>query len=108
MNSKEELLRLLDGKAKLKCAIIANYDYDDCDRDTYGGEKYILLKVGYSESEYIEFLNKLDFDYYSGFGIQELFGELWFADGTWAVRGEYDGSEWWSHRSLPAIPNELN
>lgn len=37
----------------------------------------------------------LDFDYDSGYGGQELFGHIWYADGTWSNRGEYDGSEWW-------------
>lgn len=42
--------------------------------------------------------------YDSGFGLQELFGIIWYTDGTWSERGEYDGSEWWEHRKRPEIP----
>ena len=34
--------------------------------------------------------------YNSGFGGQELFGNVWFDDGTWLSREEYDGSEWYT------------
>jgi len=54
-----------------------------------------------------EFLNKLDFEYDNGFGLQRLFGVVWFEDGTWATRGEYDGSEWWEVHEIPEIPDHL-
>ena len=43
----------------------------------------------------------LDFNYDDGYGGQELFGYIWYADGTWSDRGEYDGSEWWQHQTRP-------
>ncbi len=49
-------------------------------------------------------LGELNFDYDSGYGSQELFGNIWYNDGTWSERGEYDGSEWWEHKSRPDIP----
>ena len=101
INAKEELLQFLEGKAKVKCAIITNGD--DWNED----KKYILLKVGYSENEWTEFLKSLNFSYDSGFGGQNLFGTVWLKDGTWCTRGEYDGSEWWEHNQLPEIPSEL-
>ena len=100
-NAKEELLKLLEGKAKVKCAIITNGDGWDEDK------KDILLKVGYSENEWTEFLKSLNFSYDSGYGDQNLFGTVWLEDGTWCTRGEYDGSEWWEHNQLPEIPSEL-
>ena len=45
-NAKEELLQLLEGKAKVKCATITNGD------EWYEDKKDILLKVGYSENEW--------------------------------------------------------
>ena len=48
-----------------------------------------------------EVLTQLDFEYDSGFGCQYLFGYIWYADGTWSERGEYDGSEWWDHKKRP-------
>lgn len=100
-NAKEELLKLLEGKAKVKCATITNGDEWDEDK------KDILLKVGYSENEWTKFLKSLNFDYDSGYGGQELFGTVWLEDGAWCTRGEYDGSEWWEHNQLPEIPSEL-
>jgi len=102
INAKEELLKLLEGKAKVKCAAVTY-------GDDYFGEykKDILLKVGYSENEWTEFLSNLNFSYDSGYGGQNLFGTVWLEDGTWCTRGEYDGSEWWEHNQLPKIPDSL-
>ena len=103
-NAKEELLKLLEGKAKVKCATITNGD--KCDEDN----KDILLKVGYSENEWTEFLKSLNFSYEPGYGGQHLFGTVWLEDGTWCTRSEYDCycSEWWEHNQLPEIPSELS
>jgi len=101
-NAKEELLNILVNTAYMKCAVI--YDRHELDED----RKIIkLLKVNYTEKEYLDFINGLDFKYDSGFGGQELFGTVWLLDGTWLSRGEYDGSEWWEHNKLPEIPKEL-
>ena len=48
-------------------------------------------------------LPQLDFDYDCGFGGQNLFGFVWYKDGTWSERGEYDGSEWWKHKKRPPL-----
>lgn len=48
-----------------------------------------------------EVLPQLNFDYYDVYGGQELFGYIWYEDGTWPDRGEYDGSEWWQHQTRP-------
>ena len=90
-NAKEELLRLLKNKAPMKCALI-------------NGNR---LKLNYTEIDLVEFLQKMDFDYDSGYGAQELSGTIWLQDGTWCTRGEYDGSEWWNHNKLPEVPKEL-
>lgn len=93
-NAKQELQDILKDKAPIKCAVI------------YSEKKYAVLKLNYTESDYEKFLNEIDFDYDSGYGSQELGGIVWFEDGTWLSRGEYDGSEWWNHHVLPAIPAE--
>ena len=38
----------------------------------------------------------LNFEYDDGYGAQELFGYVWFTDGSWSERDEYDGSERWA------------
>jgi hypothetical protein len=99
MNAKVELLSHINLNGRIKCAKIEYKDNPDP----------IILKVGYSNSENDLglFLDKLDFDYDDGYGSQELFGIIWFENGTWSTRGEYDGSEWWEHNALPKIPKEL-
>jgi hypothetical protein len=52
-----------------------------------------------------EVLPKLDFDYNDGYGSQELDGTIWFSDGTWSEREEYDGSEYWEYKlGCPDLP----
>lgn len=97
-NAKIEFKEHTKSLPKILCAKIGYYA---CDFD-------ILLKLNYTESEYEEFVDKLDFTYDSGYGGQELFGTIWYADGSWSSRGEYDGSEWWDHNTVPGIPEYLN
>jgi hypothetical protein len=98
-NAKQELQEELEGKAKVKCASI-----------TYGCNEYKgskkVLKLNYTNDEYSEFLNSLDFEYDRGYGSQEIYGIVWLEDGTWLSRGEYDGSEWWDYNVLPNIPDD--
>ena len=89
-------------KQKVICAKIMH------DRDYLGGGgRKFVLKIGYTPAAYEDFLKSLNFDYDSGYGGQELFGTIWYADGTWSSRGEYDGSEWWEYNKCPDIPQDL-
>ena len=102
-NAKKELEKFLERKSKVKCAVITKcYQYDD--EETC--QKF-ELKVNHTEEEFKSFLESLNFNYDSGYGMQELFGIVWLEDLSWCTRGEYDGSEWWEHNQLPAIPSEL-
>jgi hypothetical protein len=83
--------------------------------------KELLEHVGDREVEYVkvrfmgeaidgeldDVLDKLDFDYDEDYGGQELFGYIWYKDGTWSERGEYDGSEWWRHIERPPLDVEI-
>ena len=109
-NAQEELLHILERtKSVVKCAYIRtdrNSYWDD--NDNYIQPAPILLKEGYTPAEYVEFLEKLNFEYDAGYGGQELYGTVWLMeDHTWLERGEYDGSEWWEYRKCPQIPDEL-
>jgi hypothetical protein len=66
----------------------------------------IVLKDNHTQKDYLDFLDRLDFEYDDGYGTQELYGIVWLPDGTWLDRGEYDGSEWWTYRVCPEIPQE--
>lgn len=90
-NAKTELLELLkEYKVELRCGYLEDVAYASKTK----GKKW-LLKDGYSFKDEATFLEEIDFEYDSGFGSDEIGGILWFTDGTWADRGEYDGSEWW-------------
>ena len=99
MKAKAEFLEHV-GTRPVLCA--------DIFTDTYGGsEKEHHLRLNYSEADFAKFLESLSFDYDDGHGGQELYGIIWYRDGSWSERGEYDGSEWWEHKKLPEIPNCL-
>jgi hypothetical protein len=103
-NAKDELLKVLESKAPILCAQITLGDSGFDDEEDI---RTINLRLGYSEQEYAEFLQALNFSYYSGFGGQELFGIVWLQNNAWLERGEYDGSEWWEYKSYPEVPVEL-
>lgn len=102
MSAKEEFLKHIKDR-KVLCAEIS---YRNC-WDFQGPMKDFNLPVGYTQEQYDEFVNSLDFEYDAGYGGQELFGTIWYTDGTWSDRGEYDGSEWWNYQRCPNIPENL-
>lgn len=100
VNAKQELIaHVKSANAVVKCALLHTESYRVENQE-------FILPVGYNEKAEVAFLNSLDFDYDSGYGGQTLFGTVWFEDGTWLERGEYDGSEWWEHKVCPPIPEE--
>lgn len=103
MNAKEEFIYHTAGKT-VKCATITigqNW-FDDDDNEVTS-----ILPVDYTQEEYDAFLQSIDTEYDSGYGGQELFGTIWYTNGTWSDRGEYDGSEWWEYHICPSIPESL-
>ena len=103
MNCKEEFLDAIVGH-ELLCAAIrySKLKYYSCD-----DEKTVLLPVGFTGTDSEHFLKELDFEYDNGWGSQEVFGIIWYKDGTWSDRHEYDGSEWWAYITCPEIPEKL-
>jgi hypothetical protein len=99
INAKHELIEIIYDKT-IKCAAIKHKEIDK------EGTEY-LLPVNYTQAQYEEFLSSLDFVYDRGFGAQELFGTVWFTDGTWLERYEYDGEEEWVRAHVPKIPDKL-
>ena len=112
-NAKEELLSHIGHfERKLKAAhvygekVIRSVGQDGKrGRNRYVKFSPFYLFPDHSEQELTDFLSSLDFEYDSGYGTQELFGTLWFDDGTWSDRFEYDGSERWEHHELPPVPD---
>ena len=103
MNAKQEFLDHV-GDRKVKAAIIFR-GFDNFYEDE--GTSQTTLKVGHTTADYEQFLQQLDFSYDEGYGGQELIGTIWYEDGSWSERGEYDGSEWWAYKSCPEITDEL-
>ena len=100
INAKEEFVRHT-GTMTIKCAYIQFMDYLE------DGEKFSLT-TGYTDDEYKQFLSDIDRNYNNGYGSQQIDGMIWYEDGTWTTRGEYDGSEWWEYNKCPNIPTELD
>ena len=103
VNAREEFLEHVDGKASVLCAAIRTYGSARRGEN----EKIIHLPMDYTRQQYEAFLTKLEFEYDEGFGRRELFGTIWYEDGNWSDRGDYDGSEWWDYKSCPEIPPEV-
>ena len=81
----------------LKKIVFLGYNPDD------------IAWIGTSE-EYFNtdsFFNAINFNYNNGYGCNEIRSDLKivFNDGSWLERSEYDGSEWWSYKSCPKMPN---
>jgi len=101
-NIKTELLNHCSGRVMLCCYIESTpYHFDD---DNWRH----ILPTGYTQEDLDIFLTNIDFEYDSGYGGQEVYGIIWYKDGTWSTRGEYDGSEWWEYHILPEIPKDLD
>lgn len=94
MNAKQEIIKHI-GEKKAKYVKITTGDIWD--------EKQLTIE-GTPE----KVIPQLDFEYDEGFGGQELGGIIWYEDGTWSDRGEYDGSEWWQYQSCPDLPASYN
>ena len=102
-NCKDDFLKETNGLDILCAVIKRENDYLD---DSEG--VVAKLPVGFTKNELSLFLSAIDYNYDSGYGGQEVFGTIWYKDGTWSERGEYDGSGWWEHKACPEIPESLN
>lgn len=102
MNAKEELKNHLSSVAKDVIAIeiyLEEYVYRDDDADLSA-----LRTVG---TKFEDVADWLDFNYDTGYGIQQIFGTVWYSDGSWCERREYDGAEWWQHARTPEMPEDI-
>ena len=93
-NAKKELIEHIGDRKVEFVSIAYRKDYGEQPARIKGALEDVLLL--------------LDFDYDDGYGGQELFGYIWYADGTWSDRGEYDGAEWWQHQTRPERDVEID
>lgn len=108
MNAKKEFEQLVRSTdAEVDCAEVTADIYDIWEPDDPHTTVEARLRQNWNEADMAEFLDELDFEYDHGYGAQFVFGTVWFKDGSWAARQEYDGSESWSINVRPNIPAEL-
>jgi hypothetical protein len=102
-NAQAEFVRHIEDKASVIAADIrVEYLHSFVSTDI----TRIFLRLDFTEWQFAEFLRQLNFEYDSGYGTQHVHGFIWYSDGTWSSRHEYDGSEYWQHNTVPLIPNE--
>ena len=66
-----------------------------------------VLWVGGNDYEVVNWQEAMKVDYDRGFGGQKIATDLVVVgDGWWLERAEYDGSEWWAFKTMPARPTE--
>ena len=95
-NAKAEFINAINNSTVVAASIV----FED--------EK-IILKQGYSTSEYESFLNLLDEDYSDDCAFMgiTLDGIVWLENNAWMARTHDEHREWWSIRSLPSMPKEV-
>lgn len=98
INAKEELCNHINEDAMMRIPEAIFIDLK--------GKQY-LFKPNDGLEGFEIFLEEIDIDYNDGYGGQELYGTIWYRDGTWSERGEYDGAEWWEFKKCPPYPKEL-
>lgn len=98
-NAKDEFLQHIHSIVKINVTI-------KCAKIGVGGVNAVL-PCYWNNDEFKEFTDKINVVYNGGYGSQELFGTIWYSDGTYSSRGEYDGSEWWEYHKSPDIPLDM-
>ena len=117
-NAKEELLTFLEKNSnkEIQCAKIVFSERKE-NEETGSSNlvipiRDVLLKTYYTNQDYQEFINQLNFNYGGSLNLDdsvdiEIDGTIWFRDGSWAERDSYDSKEWWQIRCLPEISKDL-
>lgn len=82
VNAKEELLKVLKNKT-IKCAVIYT-------KSKNTNHKRIDLSINYTEEQYQEFLQKLDFNYPEYFMAIKIVGIIWFENEYKWLEYEFD------------------
>ena len=93
INAREELLKQAEGKAVEYVRV----------RFYHKKEGRVKTVEGYLE----EVLPELDFNYDNGYGSRFLDGIIWYHDGSWSERAEYDGKQWWTYKQRPLIGKKV-
>lgn len=71
-------------------------------RKSYGDD---LVKVA---GQLQDILPLLDFEYDNDYGGKRMDGYIWYTDGSWSSREDYDGKGWWRHQVRPPFDCTLD
>lgn len=104
LNAKDELIKVVYKSHEIGNIIAADIELR-CSRGQL--LRRFVLPINYTEETYNDFLSSLNFNYDNGLGSQYLYGIVWFKDGTWLKREEYDGAEWWKHCKCPKMKSDV-
>ena len=98
MTAKESILKHIKDN-KVDYVQIRCVDYDNDSEKTIQGELEEVLPL-------------LDFelDSTSNFEVEhyEIFGTIWYTDGSWSTRNEYNDIYYWEHLVRPIMPDRDN
>lgn len=96
MNAKTEILKHIeDRKVEYVLVTVDHHSRNGVKEETIHGTLEEVLPL-------------LDFTYNDRYGFQCLKGFIWYADGTWSSRRDYEGAEWWEHQVRPELPSNAN
>lgn len=90
MTAKESLLKHIKDN-KVDYVQIRWVDYDNDAEETIQGTLEEVLPL-------------LDFKYYD----YEILGTIWYTDGSWSTRNEYNDIYYWEHLVRPIMPDRDN
>ena len=116
INAMQELLAMFKDEqttCNVRCAVVglrSSKTWDLDLQDIVDGQMCLrraVLVENWDNDQWCNFLQDLNFNYDNGYGTQELFGVVWFKDGSWLERDEYDGSEWWQLKKSPTLPERM-
>jgi hypothetical protein len=98
INAKAEFIEHIKDRSVICFDIEYEENYDGRQRFYYNSNIHTLFDLD-------SILEELNFDYDNGYGHQYIYGKIWYQDGTWSTRYEYDGSETWEHHVCPPLPS---
>lgn len=114
-NVKTDFLKVLNKVNTPTCLVAARIIIGDLDGECTGKVTRkipiidAILPRGYTETEYKDFLEKIDIEFNTGgLGNPRIFGYIWFSQNIWAERVHVNGQEWWEIKDYPDITDHLD
>ena len=96
-------------KVKVRCMEIILLESDGQYMSKWSSEKTskFYLKEYYTEDEFNDFLDVLNFEYDDGTSRNRFHGNIWYTDGTWShyTESEFSG---WEHYECPRVPDNCH